>query len=276
MKVRYMSDLHLEFADMYLAPHEDDKHSILVLAGDTCVVDSPSLMKSRYQPFFGRVAAQFRFVVLVMGNHEHYGCSFRRTLSKLRDAISELNLPNIVVLEKEAFVVDHVAFIGATLWTDCDKFSPHASYLWNSMADSKTIRTGPNETLPYERKFKAEDSWTDHTHAKRYIWSAIEEQKAQGRKVVVISHHAPTPMSIHRMYVGDPLNMFYYSDLVNDIMDYDPDFWIHGHVHTAFDYLIDSTLQICQTRVLCNPRGYEGHESAPELRGFNMNASIEL
>ena len=30
--------------------------------------------------------------------------------------------------------------------------------------------------------------------------------------------------------------------------------WTHGHTHDTFDYMIGST------RVMCNPRGYNGYE----------------
>jgi hypothetical protein len=31
--------------------------------------------------------------------------------------------------------------------------------------------------------------------------------------------------------------------------------WTHGHTHEDFDYMIGTT------RVVCNPRGYVGHEA---------------
>ena len=44
--------------------------------------------------------------------------------------------------------------------------------------------------------------------------------------------------------------------MTNLIMDNDKKikYWIHGHTHDACDYMIGDT------RVLCNPRGYIGHE----------------
>ena len=181
--------------------------------------------------------------------------------------------------EMEMFVVDDVAFIGATLWTDCDKFNPVSSFYWNSMADSRAIRTGPNTTLPDERKFKAEDTWTDWREAKRFILNEISRQKDEDRKVVVVTHHAPSPLSIHEQYrtgSNSILNMFFCSDMTVDVMDRDPDLWIHGHVHNAFDYLLDSTEQICSTRVVCNPRGYHSQEIDPVLRVFDVNKLIDL
>ena len=273
--IRPMSDLHLEFGPIDIPHHDTDAQTILVLAGDIGIVHRPSSWNDVYLPFLRDMQSRYRYVILVVGNHEHYGGSFRRTHDKMREWIREAGLTRVVLLEKETFVVDDVAFIGATLWTDCDKFNPVSSFYWNSMADSRAIRTGPNTTLPYERKFKAEDTWTDWREAKRFILNEISRQKDEDRKVVVVTHHAPSPLSIHEQYrtgSNSILNMFFCSDMTVDVMDRDPDLWIHGHVHNAFDYLLDSTEQICSTRIVCNPRGYLNHEPSE----FNPNLLIDI
>ena len=43
--------------------------------------------------------------------------------------------------------------------------------------------------------------------------------------------------------------------------------WTHGHTHHAFDYVIG------ETRVVCNPRGYEGYEGPT---GWDPNKVIEI
>lgn len=279
MLIRPLSDLHLEFGLIDIPHHDTDAQTVLVLAGDIGIVHHPSLWDGRYVPFLKDMQSRYRFVVLIVGNHEHYGGSFHRTHEKMREWLKQEGLTRVVLLEKQSFVVDDVAFIGATMWTNCDKFSPYASWYWRGMSDCKTIRTGPNTTLPYDRRMKVEDTWVDWEAANRYIFSEIDRQKAAGRKVVVVTHHAPTPMSIHEQYRTGPqaaLNMFFCSDMTLDIMDHNPDLWIHGHVHNAFDYLVDSTKQICSTRVVCNPRGYHGEESDPVLRGFDVNMLIDV
>lgn len=276
LKLRILSDLHTEFSDLYLPTLDTDKDSVLVLAGDIGLVHKNTHLHDVYMPFLSRCSAQFRNVILINGNHEHYSGSFVRTSSILRGAIADWQLFNVVHLEKETWVIDNVAFIGATLWTDCDRQNPHSDYLWNSMSDSKVIRTGPNDTLPHDRKFLAADTWMDHRRAKEYIWKEVDKHKAAGNKTVVVTHHAVTPMSIHEQYKGDSLNMFFSSDMTLDIMEHNPTLMIHGHVHNAFDYYVDSTQEICQTRVVCNPRGYINYEVDPELRGFNINLVIDV
>jgi len=50
--------------------------------------------------------------------------------------------------------------------------------------------------------------------------------------------------------IGDAINPAFASDLENLILEFQPELWIHGHIHTACDYTIG------KTRVICNPRGY--------------------
>lgn len=273
MLLRIMSDIHLEFSDFKIPDLDTDRETVLILAGDIGVVHKVSNLKERYIPFLSRANIQFRKVILIMGNHEHYGGSFRRTRALLQDAIGLAMLENVMLLEKETYLVDDVAFIAATLWTDCDKHSPFAHQLFSGMNDSRVIRTGPNETLPYERKFSAEASWVDHMHASKFIFKDIVAQKDLGRKTVVVTHHGPTMQSIHEAYRGSNMNMFYASELTNQIMDTNPDLWIHGHTHKQFSYLVDDTLEHCQTRVIANPRGYHGHE---DTSGFDQTLVVEV
>jgi hypothetical protein len=64
------------------------------------------------------------------------------------------------------------------------------------------------------------------------------------------------------------MNGAYYSEL-SDFIESHPQIllWTHGHMHDPSDYVIGST------RVVCNPRGYYGHE--PQAESF-VPLEIEL
>ena len=71
------------------------------------------------------------------------------------------------------------------------------------------------------------------------------------------------------MYLSETqMNGGFYSDLSEFILD-NPQIvlWTHGHVHQFFDYMIGTT------RIVCNPRGYEGYE--PDS-GWDPNFSVEI
>lgn len=262
MLIRPISDLHLEFSQgmMDLSELPTDKETVLVLAGDIGIAHRPST----YKYFIEDYAYRFKHVIVILGNHEHYHGKFPVSHTKIWNELVEFD--NVSVLEKECEVIDGVAFVCATLWTDMYKHNPICMYEATlGMNDYGCIRTGPNAE-PWKRKLKPQDTIADHLNAKHYIFEEIKKQKEQGNKVVVVTHHAPCELSVDPQYKSDILTGCYYSDLSNEILDTTPELWIHGHTHVSFDY------ELGDTRVICNPRGYMGlsendlnHEFNPEL-----------
>jgi len=63
------------------------------------------------------------------------------------------------------------------------------------------------------------------------------------------------------------MNGAYHSDLSEFILDHPQiKLWTHGHTHHPFDYMIGGT------RIVCNPRGYDGYEAT----GWNPNLLLEI
>ena len=93
----------------------------------------------------------------------------------------------------------------------------------------------------------------DHKKMLDYIKIATENKTKQ---YVVVTHHAPSPISIAECYKHDTLmNGAFASDLSEFILDRPQiKMWTHGHMHNVSDYMVGDT------RVVCNPRGYVGHE----------------
>jgi Icc-related predicted phosphoesterase len=73
---------------------------------------------------------------------------------------------------------------------------------------------------------------------------------------VVALHHAPSSESVAEWFKGDTLmNGNFYTDLSEFILDRPQiALWTHGHIHTPSDYMMGDT------RIVCNPRGYKGHD----------------
>ncbi len=272
MKIRILSDLHLEYGDYVVKPLPDDKETVLVLAGDITVAAS-RVSKNVFIPFLKRCADQFGLgVVMVMGNHEHYHGEITKSKDILNKLIEEAGLhPQVIILENEIVYIDDVAFIGATMWTDCSldgiDMSPKATWLWNGMTDSKIISVNGKKMSAYHSRDFFDTS-------AGFILDKVTSLKEKGWKTVVISHHCPSSKSTHEQYKGQDFNMFFVSQMDLNIAEANPDIWIHGHTHHAFDYKLDET--VCNTRVICNPRGYHNRESLPESRGFNPLLTIEV
>lgn len=79
------------------------------------------------------------------------------------------------------------------------------------------------------------------------------------------THHAPSIQSIKHV---DNLTKFFYSNMENEILEYQPDIWIHGHTHMGSMYKIDKTL------VVCNPKGYPSERTID--RQFNPYLVVDI
>lgn len=243
MKIRYVSDLHLEICPFVL-PHDDDgdeSDQVLVLAGDIAVA-------KRFTPtmfaFFNNVANRFRYVIYVPGNHEYYDGDIVDAVDVIKDQLASMH--NVHVLQEDVFWVDEFAFIGATLWTDVHNRSESAMHtIKNGLNDYHVIRVN------YYKDLEPLDTAIIHDRHREFIFDNVKKAKDEGAsKVIVISHHAPSYLSIHPKWAGHSLNAAFSSDLFDRIKEDGPDIWFHGHMHDNFDYEIGST------RIICNPRGY--------------------
>ena len=262
MKINVISDLHLDFADLVL-PGGD----VLILSGDIC--EARHLKKDMYNPdmvllpneradqrpdrfyrFFEEECSKYREVVMVMGNHEHYGFQYQKTYPHIA-----ANLPdNIVLLENQTHTIDDVVFVGATLWTDMNKEDDLTMWHMKSMMNDYKQVTMFNEVKNVYHRLTPEKTVADFYRSRDYIKTVVEGRYDQ--KFVVVTHHAPTKVSTHPRYVNDTMmNGAYSSDLSKFILE-NPQIklWTHGHTHDPFDYMVGST------RVICNPRGYQNYE----------------
>ena len=242
-----ISDLHLEGAPNYRPePVENEKEITLILAGDICEIKRLNILI----PFLTDVAARFKNVIYVPGNHEYYDGHMYNSVAKLLTAV-EGKMTNFHLLNNRFVNIDGVNFIGSTMWTDFNRGNPMA--MWDvarGLNDYRYIRMGNYS------KITSGKILSEHLVAKKFLEESL--YLLNGQKNVVVTHHAPSTLSISPAYINDPLNPGYVSDLSDLIDQYKPLIWCHGHVHTSHDYML------YDTRVLCNPRGYESPRHGAE------------
>jgi len=281
MKIKLVSDLHLEFADINIKNEEGC--DVLILSGDIMVAqdlhDHPEMdygMYSnvnladlgrrqqtalRFRDFLKRCSFQFPNVIYVAGNHEFYHGKWNQTLTILSEECRKH--PNIYFLERGYKKIDDVIFVGGTLWTDMNKADPITLHSARSMMnDFRIIR---KEYEGYTT-LKPADTVYRHRDTLRYIEEIVDRKEVE--KYVVVGHHSPSFQSCHESYKDDMvMNGCYHSELGNFIADRPQiKLWTHGHTHHPFDYVIG------ETRIVCNPRGYDGYENT----GWNPNIVLEI
>jgi Icc-related predicted phosphoesterase len=248
MRIHVLSDLHLEFAPFQ---HNNVEADVVVFAGD--VHTGANGIKWILQTFPDRP------VIYVLGNHEFYGQKIQKLISNIKEIAHGTN---VQVLENDRVEIGDLVFLGATLWTDFQLFGdPVVSTVVAQigMNDFRRIRL-----MPTYRRFLPKDARA--FHAQTMEWLARQIEEARGNKIVVVTHHAPTPKSIPSIFQDDPLSAAYASNLDRFIANCGVALWIHGHIHHHSDYVIG------RTRVVSNPRGYP---SEPHT-GFDPSLVIEI
>ena len=198
-------------------------------------------------------------IVYVLGNHEFYGQKIPKLTEELKAAAAG---SNIHLLENDAVEIGDVIFLGATLWTD---FRLNGDVVLaevtaqTGMTDFRRIRKTPTY-----RRFRPADARQIHTQSLGWLDQQLET--GRGRKVVVVTHHAPSPQSIPQQFRTDPLNPAFASNLTTLVAASNASLWIHGHIHQHSDYVVGST------RVIANPRGYPSESQI----GFNPALVVEI
>lgn len=248
MRIRILSDLHLEFGTREFDFSNTD---IVVLAGDVHIgikgiewilkniLDVP--------------------VLYILGNHEYYKNSYPKMLLRIKERTIGTN---VHVLENESITVEGITFHGATLWTNFELFGnpKFTGYTCQQkMNDYKFIRIDPSYS-----KLRSIDTFKIHHKSIHWLKDSLRNSKTQ--KNVVITHHAPSIQSVPEKDRSNIFMAAYASNLEDFILEHKPNFWIHGHIHEPKDYYIGDT------NVLCNPCGYIDDP----FNGFNKNLTIDI
>ncbi len=240
MKIQILSDLHLgcykqferyRFLDSLRSKEAD----ITLIAGDVGVA-------SELEEYISDLCSIFKKIIYVQGNHSLWNSSFSKNQILMEKIQSQYS--NLEWLENRRIEINGQGIIGCTLWYSIN----HRNLkLFKNFADGWMIQDGyPN---------------IDRAHKKSIEF--LEANIKEGD--IVLSHHAPSFQSVHNKFLGNPYNCFFFTDQEKIIKKCKPKFWIHGHTHTNFDYMID------KTRIICNPSAYPG-----ENTDFNPNLIIEV
>ena len=266
MKLAICSDLHLEFGDIILKNAGAD---VLILGGDIMTAQELHDFKAddtkfadeltrrataeRYREFLARCSAEFPHVIYIAGNHEFYHGKYPDAYNYLEAECQAFN--NVYFLEQGKKEIADVTFIGATLWTDMNGGDRTTLLIVQEMMNDYRIVRNSNRNYA---RLTPSDTVVRHKNTLKYIESVINTDP--NKKYVVVGHHAPSKQSVKPRYAEDiEMNGAYSSDLKNFITGYPQiALWTHGHTHDQFDYYVGNT------RIVCNPRGYDGWEASAD------------
>ena len=246
MKIRVLSDLHLECDEPLAIPYAEA--DLVVLAGD--IHNHAEGLRWAAENFGSDVP-----IVYVPGNHEYYDGEFGAMEAAMLDAARSVD--NVHYLNNAALVDRRGAWrvLGTTLWTDFALFGSSEGEIEKAkeactkvMLDYRgLIQLAWPEPDGEPRSFAPDDSLALHVQAR--AWLESELAKPFAGQTIVVTHHAPLRESLAPRYAQDIVSAGFINHL--PALARSPvALWIHGHTHTAFDYTANGA------RVVCNPRGY--------------------
>jgi len=205
MKIQLASDLHLETLGPQLklttliepAPGAD----LLVLAGDIgSGIDAIQRFADWAVP-----------VIYVAGNHEFYDRSWDQTRVDLRDACQA---SGIHFLDNGILEIGGTRILGSTLWTDFRV----DGYTQRKCMEEAELRINDFYRIQTQAgPLRALQTVEDHEMSRR--WLQRELARPFKGKTIVVTHHAPHPLSIAPRYAGTALNGAFASDL-SDLLEF--------------------------------------------------------
>ena len=234
---------------------------------------------------------------LVAGNHLGYSSAYpeldgiqnmeewknvthyKNTKSQQMDYITKKISSRIRFLSNTTTELQGILIIGSTLFSDFELYGKEhreecMAYAKQCMNDFRHVTVyGPEGTYKKDendkwkvvkKSMKKEGKvrpFTPIDHAYYFFYSLnkikmlVEENPH--KKIIIVTHFAPSPYCIDKKYKGDLLNAAFASNL-NDFIISHPNIrlWCYGHCHNPADFILGST------RVVCQPFGYDNENNA--------------
>ena len=235
MKLRYFSDLHLEFISkneiqQLIQKMPSGINDICILAGD---IGSP--YESNYDIFMEFTSRNFKKTFVISGNHEYYNT--KKTVKETNDFLNEYftKFDNISFLNNTFENYENFCFVGSTLWSE----------ITNPKYEINDVRAIPQfNHLEYNKLHKSSVDF-------------LEYALQNNNNCIVITHHVPSESLIHTKYKTasmQPYNQWFCCHMDNFIEKNKDKIkcWIYGHTHTPCNKIINGI------PFLCNPLGYPG------------------
>jgi hypothetical protein len=259
------SDLHLEFYSS-IEPicskiakqiaHTPLEDRVLFLSGD---IGHP--FKDTYSDFLNFCSKNFRYTLLICGNHEYYNTNnSTHTMNDIENQIEIItsSYDNVLFLNNSYCILKEFKLIvvGSTLWSKPDSHNSQ-----KMINDFNYIIT--NESDKINSKLSVHEYDELHTRALKTLTEKIEEIgkireciEYKNYELIVMTHHLPSHSLIAPRYRGHEINQFFATDLdylferFNSLESTMIKYWLSGHTHTRMEVDIHST------KTMIFPYGY--------------------
>lgn len=243
MKIRIISDIHTDI-------NQDKNYQFDF--GDDFVVNCGDTAGDRITTA-DWVRTFMKRGIFVEGNHLGYnritydfGDTKEESIKYLKKHFKN---GDVRFLENNTYIIADIVFAGCTLYTDFNLYEKPVYCLdlaRKSMNDFRYVKVKDKELI---RTLTPQDTIKWHKRSINFINKTCN--RYPDKKIIVVTHYAPSADCISEEYKGDMLNAAFTSDLEWVMKENDNlVLWCHGHMHTDVDFTKYGT------RVVCCPWGY--------------------
>lgn len=259
MFAHVLSDVHLEMDTSCPEKHDisnyfspTNKADYLFLLGD---IGNP--FQDTYLHFLQScINYGYKKIFIIAGNHEMYNNTVEDAVVKLHELCKDND--TLVFLNESTYDLPelNLRIAGTTLW-------------------SKVVDEQMSNVRCFISDHRAIKGWSvehnNNTHANCVEWLKKETERAEhdGKKLIIMTHHAPLLNSCHPKHIGSVLSSAFEIDLSRFIVS-NPHItlWLYGHTHYSQARTIGSTT------VLSNQYGYVADKDAKG--SFNPDLHIAV
>lgn len=253
IRIRYLSDLHMEFTQYLPNLVASAGEDLVVLAGDIGIGTAGIHWAKQTFPSTP--------VLYVLGNHEFYGYDWH---DLIREARSACEGSNVRLLENDCFRFHGLRFLGTTLWTNFRLGGPGA--VQHAMQECQQFINDYRHIRNEGRILCARESVARHEKSLAWLTS---ELNASDEPTVVVTHHGPCLAAAHPGFLLDIYANCFLSNLPDRLFE-KPIAWIYGHTHSN----LASSYR--KTWLYSNQRGYPDEDLPAPAFSWGRVLEIEL
>jgi len=242
VKFKLVSDIHLKSLLSWQEIFNQDDSDYLIFAGDICSLVQLEILI----PFLEAISKEthFKRILFVCGNHEYYnnvGFTFDGLLAIFKE--STKHLYNFAVLYNQSIDLENnLRLFGGTMWSRIP-------------IGSESIINHP---IYDEYGQLITSNWYNCEHFRFLHRLDIEINQAQldKKRLIVVSHHAPTfDGTLKPRHYKSP-NRFLYCSVLDRYLSKDKIYtWMYGHTHVNIDHCTRG-----DTRIVSNQYAAEGYD----------------
>ena len=230
LQFQLISDVHLDDHKLPITVSDfiTPKSDYLIIAGDLCSTTDLTRYKSILESF----CKEFKYVFLVLGNHEFYSKYVNYERIKIELNSIQNSIQNLYILDDQSIdLPGNIRIYGTTLWSNIKTVESLRTKLpINSIEGEAGTSTWINR-MHFNSLYKLENT-------------IIQTQKDR-KRLIVVSHYPPTKRNTVTNEHLKTKNNDYYVNNLDYLLSKDKVYlWLYGHTHVNSNFLTEGDTKV--------------------------------